>query len=272
MDESVYLHGTAPVEQDRLSLLNDLLNEAALQMMNLKGGERILDVGSGLGQLTRAMARASGKVVVGVERSPEQIADGKRRAAENHEEVLIDLRQGSAVSLPLTEQEWGAFDVVHTRFLLEHVQDPLAVVRMMVAAARPGGRIILQDDDHEVLRIDPEPEGFYNLWNAYQKTFENVGNDPQIGRRLVQLLQQAGTVPVRNHWLFFGSCSGHPHFSLYVRNLLGVIDTGKNAILSAKLLPLSEYDAAVRAIEEWAKSPGAALWYAVCYAEGTKKT
>ena len=67
MSESVYLHGTAPEEQNRLSLLNDLLNESAIQMMNLKGGERILDVGSGLGQLTRAMARAAGRTVVGIE-------------------------------------------------------------------------------------------------------------------------------------------------------------------------------------------------------------
>ena len=271
MDESIYLHGTAPQEQNRLSLLNDLLNESAIQMMNLKGGERILDIGSGLGQFTRAMARAAGRTVVGVERSNEQITEARALAVQERQADLLDLRQGSATSLPLRKDEWDHFDVVHTRFLLEHVPDPLAVVRMMVEAARPGGRIILQDDDHDVLRIYPEPQGFYELWAAYQKTYEEVGNDPQIGRRLVQLLEQSGATPVRNHWLFFASCSGHPHFQLYVKNLLGVIHSGKKAIFATKLLDQSKYDESIQAVEAWSNRLDAALWYAVCWAEGTKK-
>ena len=271
MSESVYLHGTAPEEQNRLSLLNDLLNESAIQMMNLKGGERILDVGSGLGQLTRAMARAAGRTVVGIERSNEQIAEARRLAVQDRQGDLLDLRQGSATALPLRKEEWGSFDIVHTRFLLEHVQDPLAVVRMMVEAVRPGGRIILQDDDHDVLRIYPEPQGFYELWNAYQKTYEDVGNDPRIGRRLVQLLEESGATPVRNHWLFFASCSSNPQFTPYVKNLLGVIDSGKEAILATKLLDQSKYRESIQAVEEWSQRPDAALWYAVCWAEGTKK-
>ena len=52
-----YLHGSEPEEQRRLSLLNDLLNEGSLRALDLRGDEKILDVGSGLGQLSRAMAR-----------------------------------------------------------------------------------------------------------------------------------------------------------------------------------------------------------------------
>jgi ubiquinone/menaquinone biosynthesis C-methylase UbiE len=271
MDDSIYLHGTAPEEQDRLSLLNDLLNDAALRLMDFRGGERVLDVGCGLAQLTRAMALASGHVVVGVERSSEQLADAKRRAIKDQQEHLVDLRQGNATALPLRREEWATFDIVHTRFLLEHVQDPVAVVRMMVEAAKPGGRIILQDDDHDVLRIHPEPAGFYRLWSAYMKTYENVGNDPKVGRRLVQLLHESGAILGRNHWLFFGSCSGHPHFSLYVNNLLGVIQTGKPAILSGNFMDSSDYENAIKALEDWEQRPDASLWYAVCWAEGTKK-
>jgi ubiquinone/menaquinone biosynthesis C-methylase UbiE len=272
MDDSIYLHGTAPEEQGRLTLLNGLLNDAALRMMELRGGERILDVGCGLAQLTRAMARASGKTVVGIERSPEQLSEAKKLAAQDREDYLIDLRQGNATALPLRQQEWGTFDIVHTRFLLEHVQDPLAVVRMMVEAVRPGGKLILQDDDHDVMRIFPEPDGFYNLWDAYMKTYDKVGNDPKVGRRLVQLLQQSGAVPNRNHWLFFGSCSGHPHFSHYVNNLRGVIESGKDAILAANLLSASDYESAMKSLKKWEVRLDAALWYAVCWAEGTKRS
>jgi ubiquinone/menaquinone biosynthesis C-methylase UbiE len=273
MTESLYIHGTAPDEQQRLSLLNNLLNEAALQRLELRGGERILDVGSGLGQLTRAMARAAGPTgrVVGVERSLEQLRESKRLASLDGEENLLDLRQGNATALPLRREEWASFDIVHTRFVLEHVNDPLAVVRMMVEAARPGGRIVLQDDDHDVLRIFPEPPGFYDLWHAYVRSYEKLGNDPFVGRRLVSLLHQSGALPNHNQWLFFGSCSGHPHFPVYAKNLRGVIESAKDAIVQADLMDQAKFGAAMQALQLWERQPDASLWYAVCWAEGTKR-
>jgi hypothetical protein len=45
---SHYVHGTDSEEQKRLTLLNTvLLNEACLKELALRGGEKILDVGSG---------------------------------------------------------------------------------------------------------------------------------------------------------------------------------------------------------------------------------
>jgi ubiquinone/menaquinone biosynthesis C-methylase UbiE len=268
-----YIHGTAPEEQQRLSLLNKLLNDAALQRLALRGGEKILDVGSGLGQFTRAMARSAGSgCVVGIERSLEQLMEARRLAALDGEEGIYDLRQGNATDLPLRREEWASFDIVHTRFLLEHVNDPLAVVRMMVEAARPGGRIILQDDDHDVFRIFPEPEGFYDLWKAYIRSYEKLGNDPYIGRRLVSLLHESGAMPAGNHWFFFGSCAGHPHFTAYAANLRGVILTAKDSILQNALLDPKLFNSAIEALQKWEQRPDGALWYAVCWAEGVKRS
>src|SRR5919204_6304834 len=115
-----YVHGTDPEEQARLTRLNDILNAGTLRELALAGGERVLDVGAGLGQLSRAMARATGSRVVAVERSPEQRAEALRQARAAGEEGLVELRAGDARELPLTRAEWGSFDVAHTRFLLEH--------------------------------------------------------------------------------------------------------------------------------------------------------
>ena len=254
--------------------MNSLLNAPPLQRMNLRGGEKILDVGSGLGQFTRAMARMvgpSGKVV-GVERSLEQLMEARRLASLEDEENLYDSRQGNATALPLRREEWSSFDIVHTRFLLEHVVDPLAVVRMMVEAARPGGRIILQDDDHDVLRLFPEPEGFYDLWKAYIQSYEVIGNDPFVGRRLVSLLQESGALPTDNHWFFFGSCAGHPDFLAYNSNLRGVLQTAKDSMINSNLCSRKEFDAAMKSLHSWESRPDAAIWYSVCWAEGAKRS
>ena len=67
-----YVHGTDPDEQRRLSALNDLMNERCLAELKVVAGERVLDFGCGLGQLSRAMARHSGVRVVGIEASERQ--------------------------------------------------------------------------------------------------------------------------------------------------------------------------------------------------------
>ena len=171
---------------------------------------------------------------------------------------------------PLREAEWGTFDVVHTRFLLEHLRDPLAVVRAMVRAVRPGGRIILEDDDHDLMRLWPEPPGFTTLWQAYQRSYEHLGNDPIIGRRLVLLLSEAGAEPVRNTFVFFGICAGEPHFPHYVDNLIGVIGGARATVIEAGLLDAGSFDAAIAALHEWSRGIAPTIWYAVAWAEGRR--
>lgn len=270
---SQYLHGTNPEEQRRLSLLNDILNESSLRELNLRGGESVLDVGCGLAQLTRAMARAAGVNgrVVGVERESEQLAEARRQAAASNEAQLVELRAGDALALPLAEDEWGTFDVAHARFLLEHVPEPLAVVRQMVRAVRAGGRVVLEDDNHDVLRLWPEPPGALALWQAYTRTYEQLGNDPLVGHRLVSLLYEAGATPVRNTWIFFGSCAGHPHFHLYVENMIGLFEGARELMLDSGPLDSSTFADGINSLRAWMKRPDAAMWFAIAWAEGRKQ-
>jgi ubiquinone/menaquinone biosynthesis C-methylase UbiE len=267
-----YLHGSRPVEQRRLSDLNDLLNQTCLRELALAGGESVLDVGSGLGQLTRGMARAvapRGRVL-GVERDAQQLAEAQRQARKAGELDLVEWRQGDATKLPLERAEWGRFDVAHARFVLEHVSEPERVVRQMVRAVRPGGRIVLSDDDHQVLRLWPEPPGFTEVWQAYIRAYDRLACDPFVGRRLVSLLRNAGARPRRNHWVFFGSCSGAPEFPAFVRNLIGVIETAREDITRSLGVSAARFDRALRALRQWGRRSDAALWYALCWAEGVR--
>ena len=269
---SEYIHGTDAQEQRRLSQLNEIFNASSIHEMNLKGNEKILDVGSGLGQFARTMARTAGAGarVVGVERSSEQLAEATRLATSNGEAALVDFRQGDAVELPLSATEWGSFDVAHARFLLEHVPDPQSVVCAMVRAVRPGGRIILCDDDHDLLRLWPEPPGIMSVWQAYIRTYDRLGNDPFVGRRLVSLLAHAGARPVRNTLLFFGGCAGQPIFPAIVENLADILIGARTAILKVAGMEPGSFDEAIASLRTWSKRSDAAFWYAASWAEGVR--
>ena len=267
---SQYIHGTSPEEQERLSLLNELLNAASLRAMRLRPGDRVLDLGSGLGQLTRAMARQvqPDGLVIGVEREPEQLAEAQRRARASSSATSVEFRRGEAETLPLEEAEWGSFDVAHARFVLEHLVDPQAAVRAMTRAVRPGGRIILEDDNHELLRLWPPCPEVDALWQAYIETWASLGNDPYVGRKLTTLLRGAGADPRRSDMLFFGGSAGEASFEAYVANFVGILEGARQAIVEATDWSELQIDEAVAAFRDWSEHEDAVLWYATCWAEG----
>ncbi len=269
-DTSRYIHGSSPEEQDRLSMLNDLLNESCLQELHLQPGERVLDLGSGLGQFSRAMARTVGDrgQVIGIERNEEQLAQARALAEQDQEAELVEFRPGDAVALPLRDTEWGSFDVVHARFLLEHVPRPELVIGQMVRAVRPGGRVFVSDDDHGNFRPWPEPPGFAALWQAYVRSYERLGNDPYVGRRLVSLLQDGGLTSLRNTSVFFGGCAGNDRFLAIADNLIAALAGAKEAMVSEGDLDEDAFGAGMAGIRQWKANPSAVLWYTVCCAEG----
>jgi len=267
---SGYVHGTEPEEQQRLAVMNRIINRGSLAALAPVPGERTLDVGCGLGQLTRDIARATGARTLGIERSPEQLRRAIELAEADGETALVEFRAGDALALPLEAGEWGAFDCAHARFLLEHVPDPGAVVAAMARALRPGGRVVLEDDDHEVFRLWPEPAHFGAVWRAYTRTYDRLGCDPIVGRRLVQLLAGAGLRPRRNAVLPFGACSGSPEFAPLVTNVIVILEGARAAILETGGVTAAEVDDALAALEAFGGRGDAAIWYGAPWAEGVR--
>jgi len=267
---STYIHGSEPREQSRLSRLNEILNVMCVREMSIAPGSRILDVGSGLGQLTRDMARIAGTRAVGVEREARQIEEGGRQARAAGEQDLLDIRAGDVAALPLGDDEWGTFDLVHARFVLEHVIDPQRVVDQMARAVRPGGRVILSDDDHSLLRLRPEPAGARELWEAYCRAYDRIGCDPYIGTRLTELLVRAGLRARRSALLNFGAGAGEAHFPDMVENFVGVVETARATIVGGGLMEAAAFKGACAAVRAWGTRPDAAIWYPLCWAEGDR--
>ncbi len=270
MSQGHYIHGSDAAEQSRLADLNAIINERCLAEIKVGTGESVIDFGSGLGQMSVELAQRAGSRgrVLGIERDERQIAEARRLVDDRGEGAPIEFRRGDVLAPPLRPEEWGSFDLAHARFVLEHVPEPGRVVEQMVRAVRPGGRVVLADDDHDVLRLWPEVPALDAVWRAYVRSYEVLGNDPYVGRKLPALLHAAGARPVRSTSIFFGACAGNPDFPLLVSNLVRVVDGAAGAMAEHGLLDESSVRDGLRAVEEWSERPDAALWLIICLAEG----
>jgi SAM-dependent methyltransferase len=150
---------------------------------------RCLDVGCGAGDVTLLLASMVGPAgaVVG----------------SDCDRVLLDLGEQDVGRLRVTNVKLvyqdvmgldasGEYDVVYSRFLLEHLVHPLEAVQRMWRAVRPGGVLIAEDADFLAEFCEPPHPGF-DFWQyAYQETLRRHGGDPLSGRRLHSRFREAG--------------------------------------------------------------------------------
>jgi ubiquinone/menaquinone biosynthesis C-methylase UbiE len=267
-----YIHGTDPDEQARLARLNRLINTQSLSRMNPQAGQRVLDVGCGFGLFAHQVAARVGRegIVVGIERAAAQVEQGQRFAAELAFSERAEIRIGDAYAFPLRDDEWGTFDIAHARFLLEHLERPADVVAAMVRAVKPGGRVILEDDDHEALILFPALPEFEAVWRAYARAYEAGGRDPRIGRKLVALLAGAGARPARCDWPFFGSCAGAETFDAIITNCRAILTGARENIVRDGAITGVDFDEGLRAYDSWRARPDASYWYCTFWAEGVR--
>ena len=222
-----YLHGSTTVEHQRLALMNRLLNERCLAEVAPEPGMRVLEVGAGTGLFAIDLAYAVGPTgfVVGVERDRAQLEEARACiGADPRLEARIELRRGDALDLPLTAIDRGSFDLVHARFLLEHLEAPARAVEQMLNAVRPGGRVVMIDDDHSLMRFHPPLASMDQLWSDYHGCFEGMGQHPLIGRSLAGLLIRCHAENVATAVVNFGACRHEPAFDDFVENLVSVIE------------------------------------------------
>jgi len=148
MNTSQYAFTDRAHEQRRLASqaeLFDPLTERVFRAAGLGIGMRVLDLGSGAGDVAMLAARLVGRdgEVVGVERDPEAVASATARVAQAG---MSNVRfiQGDVQTL---DGVADGFDAAVGRFVLMYVPDPAAALRRAASLVRPGGLVCLHEVD-----------------------------------------------------------------------------------------------------------------------------
>jgi len=115
-----------------------LWRRAVVRALDVKPGQRVLDLAAGTGTSSEPI-RAAGARVVPCDFSLGMLTVGKRRLPR------LPFTAGDALRLPFHDD---AFDAVTMSFGLRNVADVDAALREMARVTRPGGRLVMCEFSH----------------------------------------------------------------------------------------------------------------------------
>jgi SAM-dependent methyltransferase len=156
--------------------------------------------------------------------------------------------------------ERDAFDLAFARLLLSHLADPMAAIRAMRDAVRPGGVVAVEDLDTGTVRgIRPTP-ALDRLARVYGATVRRHGGDPTIGPRLPALLEAAGLEAVTERTVVNPMRTSDEKIFL-----AELVDNMRDAILAAGAATAAEVDELRAALGAAAQDPGVVFCQAVMH-------
>lgn len=131
------------------------LRRRVIELTELRGGQKALDVGCGTGTLAIAAAARVGTTgrVAGIDPAPRQIA--RARAKARRAGVAVDFRIAAIEALPFPDR---SFDAVTSTLMLHHLPDDLKIrgLSEIARVLEPGGRLVVAEfaghDPSELMR------------------------------------------------------------------------------------------------------------------------
>ena len=171
-------------------------------------GANVLSVGCGPGVILRALSNLDSSIrATGIDVSEGRLQQARER---NRENSRVSFVCGDAQSM---EFRSDSFDLVYCRMLLQYLKEKEQAVSEMARVCKPGGTVLLQDLDGQLLWHYPESCGVQCTLEKVVAALSATGFDPFVGRKLFWLARNAGLtnigVQVECYHLIAGEADPH---------------------------------------------------------------
>jgi ubiquinone/menaquinone biosynthesis C-methylase UbiE len=185
-----YIHGFSASEQDRLYQQARFLEERLYSRVDFSGARRIVELGSGVGAQTEILLERFPHLHIdGVDASEAQLERARLHLAGPVAEGRVTLTQADARKLPFAD---NTFDGAFLCWILEHVPNPIDVLRETGRVLAPGARLYCTEVLNATLFLEPYSPATQQFWFAFNDHQWNLGGDPFVGAKLGNLLLEAG--------------------------------------------------------------------------------
>uniref|UniRef100_A0A9J8BQM5 phosphoethanolamine N-methyltransferase n=1 Tax=Cyprinus carpio carpio TaxID=630221 RepID=A0A9J8BQM5_CYPCA len=112
-----------------------------VDMLNLTAGQKVLDVGCGIGGGDFYMAKTFGVEVLGMDLSSNMVEIAMERAVKE-KLPLVQFEVSDATKRKFPD---STFDVVYSRDTILHIRDKLDLFRKFYSWLKPGGKLLISD-------------------------------------------------------------------------------------------------------------------------------
>jgi protein-L-isoaspartate O-methyltransferase len=192
-----YPLGYSEQEAQRLAAqaaLIEELTEDVLRRAGIRSGMRVLDIGSGFGDVSMLTARMVGPhgTVLGIDKSLSSVQAARRRVADLGISN-VHFEAGDLAAFTDDRQ----FDAIVGRLVLLYLRDPPAALRGLSRNLRPGAVVVLQEIDMSEMSQVPASKLFMQLRGWLLEAFATGGTELDIGSKLYTTFLQAGLPPPR---------------------------------------------------------------------------
>jgi SAM-dependent methyltransferase len=188
-----YALGYTDAEHERLirqAALIAPITERLFREAGIDVGHRVLDLGSGLGDVSMLVARLVGPSgeVVGIERDATSIERAQARvAAAGFRNVSFTQTDVSQI---VSDKP---FDAAVGRFILMFLPDPVSVLRSVTALIRPGGILAFQEPSWiPKLALGDRLPLWSSVLRSIHETLLRSGANPEMGLALYPIFQEIG--------------------------------------------------------------------------------
>lgn len=112
------------------------LEALIIRAAGIRAGMRVLDAGCGVGGPARAVARATGARVIGIDLTERRVEQARAASVGSDVAHLVQFRQADAMALPFPK---ATFDVVYAFEMTSHAPEKAAVFAELARVLKPGG-------------------------------------------------------------------------------------------------------------------------------------
>ncbi|BEP14364.1 methyltransferase domain-containing protein [Acidothermaceae bacterium B102] len=185
-----YVHGYGDAEAHRLADQAETLAALLHAGTSYGVGERVLEVGCGVGAQTVHLLRSSpGALLTSVDLSAVSLAHAQARVATEVPGAVVDWRQGDLFDLPFAD---ASYDHLFICFVLEHLAEPVQALAGLRRLLRPGGTITVIEGDHGSAFYHPASDAAQATIDCLVRLQARAGGNGLIGREVEPLLAAAG--------------------------------------------------------------------------------
>ncbi|MEM1008634.1 MAG: methyltransferase domain-containing protein, partial [Myxococcota bacterium] len=168
---------------------NDFL-ERLIKDAGISSGDRVLDVGSGLGEVSLLLSQIVGETgeVIGLERNEKALIQARARVEEANLTNVRFLQVDLSASLP----ELPRVDAIVGRRVLMYLPDPVEALNQLVCFLRPGGIVLFEETDSTMIPASISSFPVHDkvlrwIW----ETVEKEGGNRHMGFTLPSVFQKA---------------------------------------------------------------------------------